>query len=296
MNHTETIITRIERYLLQRQALTGNIVYTVPHNMLPNVVKTQDIAPSDEQSVSYEQQEPLSSTKDISIMPKSLPSSETASMPSLFGDTVSMPDVTAKKVAPSVSTAVWQSSPTLSALYEQIHICQNCKLGATRTNFVFGVGNPNAGLMVIGEAPGADEDAQGEPFVGRGGQLLTKILEAIDFKREEVYIANIIKCRPPENRRPESDEVAECEPYLYKQIDLVKPKFILALGLTAVNTLLKSKHTMGAIRGKVLEFRGIPMMTTYHPAALLRNPEWKRAAWEDVQLLRKLYDEILRNK
>jgi DNA polymerase len=217
-------------------------------------------------------------------------------MPSLFGNTVPMPAMTAKKGVPSDSTAVWQSSPTLAALYEQIHMCQNCKLGATRTNFVFGVGNPNAGLMVIGEAPGADEDAQGEPFVGRGGQLLTKILEAIDFKREDVYIANIIKCRPPENRRPESDEVAECEPYLYKQIDLVKPKFILALGLTAVNTLLKSKHTMGAIRGKVLEFRGIPMMTTYHPAALLRNPDWKRAAWEDVQLLRKLYDEILQDK
>jgi DNA polymerase len=122
---------------------------------------------------------------------------------------------------------------------------------------------------------------------------LTKILEAIQFHREDVYIANIIKCRPPENRRPEADEVAECEPYLYKQIDLVQPKVILAVGLTAVNTLLKSKHTMGAIRGQTLEFRGIPMIATYHPAALLRNPEWKKATWEDVQMLRKLYDTLV---
>jgi DNA polymerase len=296
MNHTETIFTRIERYLLQRQALTGNIVYTVPYNILPEVVIPQDVPHSDEQAIPHKPLETLSFTEDISTMPRTLPSSNADSLPSLFGDTATMPRTATESGAASSHAAVWQSSPTLSALYEQIHTCQNCKLGATRTNFVFGVGNPNAGLMVIGEAPGADEDAQGEPFVGRGGQLLTKILEAIDFKREDVYIANIIKCRPPENRRPESDEVAECEPYLYKQIDLVKPKFILALGLTAVNTLLKSKHTMGAIRGKVLEFRGIPMMTTYHPAALLRNPEWKRAAWEDVQLLRRLYDEILEDK
>lgn len=294
MNHTETIFTRIERYLLQRQALTGNIAYRVAHNTVPDAVVTQNIDHGDEQAISYKQQEPLSSTKDVATMPKSVPLPDDTSLPSLFGEGVSTPTTTAKKDA--ASAAVWQSSPTLANLYEQIHTCQNCKLGATRTNFVFGVGNPNAGLMVIGEAPGADEDAQGEPFVGRGGQLLTKILEAIDFKREDVYIANIIKCRPPENRRPEADEVVECEPYLYKQIDLVKPTFILALGLTAVNTLLKSKHTMGAIRGKVLEFRGIPMMTTYHPAALLRNPEWKRAAWEDVQLLRKLYDETLQSK
>jgi DNA polymerase len=297
MNHTETIFTRIERYLLQRQALIGNIAYTVPHNMLPDVAITHNVAHGDEQAILHKPLENLSFTEDISTMPpKTLPSSDAASLPSLFGDTAPKPRTATKTGIASDNAAVWQSSPTLATLYEQIHTCQNCKLGATRTNFVFGVGNPNAGLMVIGEAPGADEDAQGEPFVGRGGQLLTKILEAIDFKREEVYIANIIKCRPPENRRPEADEVAECEPYLYKQIDLVKPKFILALGLTAVNTLLKSKHTMGAIRGKVLEFRGIPMMTTYHPAALLRNPEWKRAAWEDVQLLRKLYNEILQDK
>lgn len=187
----------------------------------------------------------------------------------------------------------WRAAATLETLRERICECQNCPLGATRTKFVFGAGNPSANLMIIGEAPGADEDAQGEPFVGRAGQLLTKILEAIQLQREDVYIANILKCRPPENRRPEANEVAECEPYLYKQIDLVQPKIILALGLTAANTLLKTKGTMAAMRGKIVNFRGIPMTTTYHPAALLRNPEWKRAVWEDVQALRVYYDKLL---
>lgn len=306
MQQPETILTRIERYLLQRQALAGNIAYIGPYRKADSkldseldiaVMPTMDIkhgepARSDEQTAPVTS---TSATKDLPVMPKTYNPPADVPAPSLFGETVQAP-APEKKQPSAYANAAWQSAVSLPALREQIHTCQNCKLGATRTNFVFGVGNSNAGLMVIGEAPGADEDAQGEPFVGRGGQLLTKILEAIDFKREDVYIANIIKCRPPENRRPEADEVAECEPYLYKQIDLVKPKFILALGLTAVNTLLKSKHTMGAIRGKVLEFRGIPMMTTYHPAALLRNPEWKRAAWEDVQLLRKLYDETLQSK
>jgi len=164
-------------------------------------------------------------------------------------------------------------------------------LGKTRTKFVFGVGNPNADIMVIGEAPGADEDAKGEPFVGRAGQLLTKILQATNFEREEVFIANILKCRPPDNRTPIPSEVEQCEPYLLKQIELIKPKFILAVGLTAANTLLKQKFKMADIRGKVFDYHGVNMLVTYHPAALLRNPEWKKYTWEDVQLLRRLYDE-----
>ncbi|MBS1536960.1 MAG: uracil-DNA glycosylase [Bacteroidetes bacterium] len=183
------------------------------------------------------------------------------------------------------------SAADLSILYSQIHTCQNCALGSTRNKFVFGSGNPNADVMIIGEAPGADEDAQGEPFVGAAGQLLTKILAAIGFERSDVYIANIIKCRPPNNRRPEKNETEQCEPYLMKQIELIQPKFILAVGLTATNTLLKSDNKMGEIRGKVIDFHGISMIVTYHPAALLRNPNWKQATWEDVQLLRKLYDE-----
>jgi len=185
----------------------------------------------------------------------------------------------------------WQQSSSLEVLQKRICECMQCPLGKTRTKFVFGVGNPNADIMVIGEAPGADEDAKGEPFVGRAGQLLTKILQAINFEREEVFIANILKCRPPDNRTPIPSEVEQCEPYLLKQIELIKPKFILAVGLTAANTLLKQKFKMADIRGKVFDYHGVNMLVTYHPAALLRNPEWKKYTWEDVQLLRRLYDE-----
>ncbi len=189
----------------------------------------------------------------------------------------------------------WQSAITLPILHEHIHTCMECRLGSTRNSFVFGSGNPNADILIIGEAPGADEDAQGLPFVGAAGKLLTKILEAIELSRDEVYIANIIKCRPPENRRPEKDEIAQCEPYLQKQIELIKPAFILALGLTAVNTLFKKNHQMQEIRGKVMNYHGVSLLATYHPAALLRNPNWKKPAWEDVQLLRSMYDEWKKN-
>jgi len=185
----------------------------------------------------------------------------------------------------------WQLADTLPILHDHIHTCMECRLGSTRNSFVFGSGNPNADILIIGEAPGADEDAQGLPFVGAAGKLLTKILEAINMSRDEVYIANIIKCRPPENRRPEKDEIAQCEPYLQKQIELIKPAFILALGLTAVNTLFKKNHQMQDIRGKVMNYHGVSLLATYHPAALLRNPNWKKPAWEDVQLLRSMYDE-----
>ena len=185
----------------------------------------------------------------------------------------------------------WQSAETLPILHDHIHTCMECRLGVTRNSFVFGSGNPNADILIIGEAPGADEDAQGLPFVGAAGKLLTKILEAINLSRDEVYIANIIKCRPPENRRPEKDEIAQCEPYLQKQIEIIQPAFILALGLTAVNTLFKKNHQMQDIRGKVMNYHGVSLLATYHPAALLRNPNWKKPAWEDVQLLRSMYDE-----
>lgn len=190
----------------------------------------------------------------------------------------------------------WQDSSSLDELYSKIHNCHECKLSETRTNFVFGIGNPNADIMIIGEAPGQEEDLKGEPFVGRAGQLLTNIIQAINLSREEVFIANIIKCRPPKNRRPEKEEVEKCEPYLQKQIELIKPKFILALGLTAVDTLLKSKHKMGEIRGQIFNYHNTKMIVTYHPAALLRNPNWKKDTWQDVKMLRKLYDDYLANK
>jgi uracil-DNA glycosylase family 4 len=191
-------------------------------------------------------------------------------------------------------TEPWVNTPSLDSLNQMICTCQKCPLGQSRTRFVFGVGNPDADIVVIGEAPGADEDATGEPFVGLAGQLLNKILAAIHLKREDVFICNILKCRPPGNRTPERFEVEQCEPYLLKQLELIKPKFILALGLTAANTLLNRKGRMGELRGTIHDYHGIKVVVTYHPAALLRNQQWKRPAWEDVQMLRRLYDESVR--
>jgi uracil-DNA glycosylase len=198
-----------------------------------------------------------------------------------------------KNALHSLTTEPWGNASSLKDLDAQIHSCLKCPLGQTRTKFVFGVGNPQASLMLIGEAPGADEDAQGEPFVGRAGQLLNKVLAAINFQRGDVYICNILKCRPPGNRTPAPEEVEQCMPYLKKQIDLVKPKLILCLGLTAIQNLLGVRDSLGNLRGKVLRFEGTPVMVTYHPAALLRNPNWKAPAWEDVQAVRKLHDQLV---
>jgi uracil-DNA glycosylase family 4 len=194
----------------------------------------------------------------------------------------------------AMTNAPWGQAASLDELNAQICNCTQCALGFTRTKFVFGVGNPRATLMLVGEAPGADEDAQGEPFVGRAGQLLNKILEAINFRRGDVYICNILKCRPPNNRNPFMEEVEQCLPYLRKQIALIQPKVILCLGLTAAQNLLGVNDTLGRLRGRVLKHDGIPVMVTYHPAALLRNPHWKRPAWEDVQAVRKLHDELVK--
>lgn len=186
----------------------------------------------------------------------------------------------------------FSSISNLNEFNEKIKDCQKCALGKSRTNFVFGSGNPTADVMIIGEAPGAEEDKQGLPFVGRAGKLLTDILKAINFERDKVYIANILKCRPPSNRNPLPAEMDECMPYLYKQIDIIKPKAILMLGLVAATGLLKQKTSLTKLRGNVFEVNGVQSMVTYHPAALLRNPNWKRGCWEDVQKFRKLYDEL----
>lgn len=187
----------------------------------------------------------------------------------------------------------WMKAGTIDSLNEQICNCMKCPLGKTRTNFVFGVGNPNADVMLIGEAPGADEDRQGEPFVGRAGQLLNKILEAVELKREDVYICNILKCRPPNNRDPQPMEVEQCEPYLHKQIELIKPKIILALGRIAGQTLLRTGDPLGSLRSQIHDYLGIPMIIVYHPAALLRNPNFKKTMWEDVKAFRNYYDNLL---
>lgn len=190
----------------------------------------------------------------------------------------------------------WKNASNLTELKSAICNCKECPLGDQRNKFVFGEGNPNADIMIIGEAPGKDEDLQGMPFVGRAGQLLTKILESIGLSREDVFIGNICKCRPPENRQPEAAEVEKCEPYLIKQIELINPAFILSLGLTSINTLLKTKNKMADIRGQQLDYHGRKLLVTYHPAALLRNPNWKRFVWEDMKNLKSLYDEHIKNK
>jgi DNA polymerase len=167
--------------------------------------------------------------------------------------------------------------------------CSRCKLHTLgRRQVVFGVGNPNADLMFVGEAPGADEDIQGEPFVGRAGQLLTKIIEAINLNREDVYIANVIKCRPPQNRNPEPDEVEQCEPFLFRQIETIKPKVIVALGKFAAQSLLKTTEPITRIRGREYKYRDAILMPTYHPAYLLRNPSSKREVWEDMKRVRAI--------
>lgn len=211
----------------------------------------------------------------------------------LFGNAVVTP---APKNFQAYPVESWTSAVSISELDQKINTCTKCGLGTTRTKFVFGVGNPKAEVVVVGEAPGADEDAQGEPFVGRGGQLLNKILESIKFKREEVFICNILKCRPPNNRDPQPEEIELCEPYLWKQLELIHPKMILCVGRIAGQSLLKTNSSLANLRGKVHDYRGIPLMVTYHPAALLRNPNWKRPCWEDVQQFRKLYEELKAQK
>jgi DNA polymerase len=177
----------------------------------------------------------------------------------------------------------------LTALRADIGDCTRCKLHRLgRTQVVFGVGNPDADLMFVGEAPGRDEDLQGFPFVGRAGQLLTKIIEAIALKREDVYIANVIKCRPPENRNPEPDEVETCEPFLFRQIDIIKPRVIVALGKFAAQALLRTLDPISRLRGRVYDYRGAKLIPTFHPAYLLRNPASKREVWEDMKLVRRL--------
>lgn len=179
---------------------------------------------------------------------------------------------------------------TLEQVAETIRECRLCALCDGRTNTVPGEGNPQATLMCIGEGPGANEDAQGRPFVGAAGKLLDQILSAIECPRETVFIANIVKCRPPQNRKPLPDEAAACLPYLHRQIALVKPKVLLAMGGTAAEHLLGVKRSLGALRGQVHRYGEIPLIVTYHPAALLRNPNWKKPTWDDVRIARQLLE------
>ena len=174
----------------------------------------------------------------------------------------------------------------LSSLCEAVQGCERCALSQSRQKVVFGSGDVTADLMFIGEGPGAQEDRQGLPFVGPAGELLTRIIQAIDLRREDVYIANIVKCRPPRNRDPLPDEVAACRSYLEQQIELVQPRVIVALGKVAAQTLLGMDETLGRMRGRWYDVLGVPTRVTYHPAGLLRNSQWRRPVWEDMQLVR----------
>lgn len=199
-------------------------------------------------------------------------------------------------VALGLRTAKAEPAGSLEDFRKQIQHCQRCRLARSRTHFVFGVGNPEADLMCVGEAPGRDEDLKGVPFVGAAGQLLDKILAAIGFERREVYIANVIKCRPPGNRDPEPDEIETCRPYLLQQIERIQPAVILCLGRVAAQALLQTSEALGALRGRLHRLEKAQVVVTYHPAALLRDPGLKRRAWDDVQLARSIYDKLVGDK
>jgi len=196
-------------------------------------------------------------------------------------------------VSSDVSHIARSSQEVLDAIRAEIGPdCSRCKLHTLgRRQIVFGVGNPDAGLMFVGEAPGGDEDIQGIPFVGRAGQLLTKMINAIQIERDDVYIANVIKCRPPQNRNPDPDEVETCEPFLFQQIDAVRPKVIVALGSFAAKTLLRTQDPISRLRGRVYDFRGAKLIPTFHPAFLLRSPDRKRDAWEDLKKARAILQD-----
>jgi len=268
----KNILTDTERFLKQQQELYGDTIFT------------QKSEPLSAEST----QIPVS-TKTVPVIPEI----------DLFGNSaapITSHHKSGEPILPAFPNESWTETKNLEELNNAINTCMKCGLGKTRIKFVFGVGNPKADVVVVGEAPGADEDEKGEPFVGRAGQLLNKILEAVQFKREEVFICNILKCRPPNNRDPQTDEIDCCEPYLWKQLEILKPKIILCAGRIAGQSLLKTNSSLTLLRGKVHDYRGIPLMVTYHPAALLRNPNWKRPCWEDMQQFRKLYDEMKAGK
>lgn len=222
------------------------------------------------------------------VQPTEPPAPETAPVPE------AEVGAAAVEAAPQVEEepAVMSPGPDgLAALREEVAACQACALWETRTQTVFGVGDPQADVMFVGEAPGADEDRQGEPFVGRAGKLLDRLLRSAGFRREEVFICNVLKCRPPGNRDPEPREIDRCSPYLLRQIELIDPAVVLALGSFASRTLLDVRDSIRSMRQQEHTFRGYPLAVTYHPAALLRNPNWTRPTWEDLQKVRRMVDD-----
>jgi uracil-DNA glycosylase len=229
---------------------------------------------------------PASNARDEEAMPKK---KDQPGQSSLFGDLLADAEPTSSAAPLPV---IQPQDASLEAIREDIGECTRCKLHLHRTNIVFGEGNPQADLVFIGEGPGADEDATGRPFVGRAGQLLEKIIGAIGMKREDCYISNVVKCRPPGNRTPERDEVATCEQFLFRQLAFIRPKVIVALGSPAFQCLLRTKETISKSRGQWREWNGIKIMPTFHPAYLLRTPEKKREVWEDMKKVRDYLNSL----
>jgi len=237
----------------------------------------------------YIKQKETSAVSDLQANPNS------GSQNSLSQQTASNPAAESSADIETEPLSLNQKLKQCKSLEELKELClesDQLKTDLEGTNLVFGTGNPNAGLMIIGEAPGYNEDQQGEPFVGAAGQLLNKILKAIDFERKDVYIANILKHRPPDNRNPTSEERERSLPFLERQVDLIAPKLILCVGKVSGTTLLGRDEALKRMRGEFYDYRGAKLTVTYHPAALLRNPKWKRPVWEDVQKVRELYDEM----
>ncbi|HEX5735029.1 MAG TPA: uracil-DNA glycosylase [Blastocatellia bacterium] len=251
-----------------------------------NALKPAAVADSRAEAVSVATQKSLEPDEVEPVMPKKPPVDQAG----LFGDIST--DAPAARTTGAALPIIEAQDVSLEAIREDIGECVRCKLHEHRNNIVFGEGNPKAKLVFIGEGPGADEDATGRPFVGRAGQLLDKIIQAIGLKREDVYISNVVKCRPPGNRTPERDEVATCEQFLFRQLALIRPQVIVALGSPAFQCILRTKETITRARGEWRDWNGIKVMPTFHPAYLLRSPDKKREAWDDMKKVRDYLNSL----
>ncbi len=284
----EDALSEARRYLTDLMVFEG-AKFIVPMEVATEEVELPKAAEStiDQMAPAEEIVAPVGEEVDTDAMEQPTPATETVAAVE-----EQAPGQLEESIALGLAPSVADDGNALDIFRQQICDCSKCSLGSTRQNFVFGAGNPAAGIMFVGEAPGADEDRQGEPFVGAAGQLLNKIISAMDLRREDVYICNILKCRPPNNRDPQADEIEQCEPYLKRQIELIQPKVICTLGRFAAQTLLRSSDSMGRMRGQSHQYEGIPLVATYHPAALLRNAQWKRPTWEDMKRVRQIYDGV----
>jgi uracil-DNA glycosylase family 4 len=266
----------LARQFLEQQRLLGGDPVILPEALVPRARVAVAPATGDRPG-------------PVAVPPPSAPPAATPATPATPGPGVPPPGLSYDPPTGDLfSTDPVLQAASLAAIAQLVAGCTKCRLCEGRSHTVPGEGAADARLVVVGEGPGRVEDQTGRPFVGQAGELLTKILAAIELPRERVFICNVVKCRPPENRVPQYDEIAACLPYLVRQIDLVKPAVILAMGGTAAQTLLNTKQSLGALRNQIHRFRGIPVIVTYHPAALLRNPNWKKPTWDDVRIARRL--------